>query len=317
MKPSVIVWDLETVPDLCGFAAANDLVGKRDADIREALGNQFPKHIYHSIVCIGALVAHRESDHWAVDALGAPHVGERTENQLIASFCDKIAELKPQLVTFNGNSFDLPVLRYRAMIHSVSAPGLAARLYFNRYTEDAVDLCDILSSFAPHTKASLNELSKIMGLPGKPEGIDGSEVERYFHEGRIKEIAEYCEIDVVNTYQVWLRYELFRARLSESEHRASERSLADFVAARVNTVPHFHRAEIAVPELRVGEVEDLHRDSAPAGKATSIETWVADLLDKPEKKRAASLYELLLRLNLDMSHLDEAREAYVHRLGLR
>jgi predicted PolB exonuclease-like 3'-5' exonuclease len=239
MKPSVIVWDLETVPDLRGFAAANDLVGKPE-DIREALGNRFPKHIYHTIVCIGALVAHRESDHWAVDALGAPHVGERTEKQLIASFCDKIAELKPQLVTFNGNSFDLPVLRYRAMIHGVSAPGLAARLYFNRYTEDAVDLCDILSSFAPHSKASLNELSKIMGLPGKPEGIDGNEVERYFLEGKIKEIADYCEIDVVNTYRVWLRYELFRGRLSESEHQTSERSLADFIGARVDTKVHLN-----------------------------------------------------------------------------
>ena len=42
-----------------------------------------------------------------------------------------------------------------------------------------------------------------MGLPGKPEGIDGGEVERYFLEGRIKEIADYCETDVVNTYPVW------------------------------------------------------------------------------------------------------------------
>jgi 3'-5' exonuclease len=232
MKPSVIVWDLETVPDLAGFAAANDLVGKSDADIRGELGNKFPKHIYHTIVCIGALVAYRESDHWAVDALGAPHIGERTEKQLIATFCDKIAELKPQLVTFNGNSFDLPVLRYRAMIHGVSAPGLAARLYFNRYTEDAVDLCDILSSFAPHSKASLNELSKIMGMPGKPEGIDGNEVERYFLEGRIKEIADYCETDVVNTYRVWLRYELFRGTLSQDVFEASERKLADFARAR-------------------------------------------------------------------------------------
>jgi len=97
----------------------------------------------------------------------ARHVGERPEKELIASFIDRIAELTPQLVTFNGNTFDLPVLRYRAMIHAVAAPGLTARPYFNRYTEDALDLCDVLSSFAPHTKASLNELSKIMGLPGQ------------------------------------------------------------------------------------------------------------------------------------------------------
>jgi 3'-5' exonuclease len=66
MQPSVIVWDLETVPDLRGFAAANDLVGKSDVEVREAIGDKFPKHIYHSIVCIGALIAHREPDHWAL-----------------------------------------------------------------------------------------------------------------------------------------------------------------------------------------------------------------------------------------------------------
>ena len=234
MNGTVIVWDLETVPDLRGFATANDLVGKTETHVRAFLGNRFPKHIYHSIVCIGALVAHRESDHWAVDALDAPHVGERTEKQLIGAFCDTIAELNPELVTFNGNSFDLPVLRYRAMIHGVSAPGLAARPYFNRYTEDALDLCDVLSAFAPRAKASLNELSKIMGMPGKPEGIDGTEVERYFLDGKIKEIADYCETDIVNTYRVWLRYELFRGQLSESEHEASEKNLAEFVRARAD-----------------------------------------------------------------------------------
>ena len=130
---SVIVWDLETVPDLRGFAAANDLDGKTDDEIREAMGDKFPKHIYHSIACIGALIAHRDNDRWVIDALGAPHVGERTEKELIASFVDKIEELSPQLVTFNGHSFDLPVLRYRAMTHSIAALGLSARPYFNRY----------------------------------------------------------------------------------------------------------------------------------------------------------------------------------------
>ena len=57
MKPSVIVWDLETVPDLGGFAAANDLVGKSEVEVREAIGDKFPKHIYHSIVWIGVSIA--------------------------------------------------------------------------------------------------------------------------------------------------------------------------------------------------------------------------------------------------------------------
>ena len=84
-QPSVIVWDLETVPDLVGFAAVHDLVGNSDVEVREAIGDKFPKHIYHSIVCIGALIAHWELDHRAVDAVGAPHIGERTEKQLIAA----------------------------------------------------------------------------------------------------------------------------------------------------------------------------------------------------------------------------------------
>jgi hypothetical protein len=52
---NVIVWDIETVPDLKGFAAANGHDGKADDEIRAAMGDKFPKHIYHSIVCIGVL----------------------------------------------------------------------------------------------------------------------------------------------------------------------------------------------------------------------------------------------------------------------
>jgi predicted PolB exonuclease-like 3'-5' exonuclease len=112
---NVIVWDLETVPDLKSFAAASGHVGKSDDEVRAELGDKFPKHIYHSIICIGALVAHRDdaAGHWIVDSIGAPHVGERSEKELIAAFVQKIAQASPQLVTFNGSSFDLPVLRPR------------------------------------------------------------------------------------------------------------------------------------------------------------------------------------------------------------
>jgi 3'-5' exonuclease len=144
-----------------------------------------PKHIYHSIICIGALVAHQENGHWVVGSLGAPHVGERTEKALISSFVDRIARLTPQLVIFNGSSFDLPVLRYRAMVHGVAAPGLSL-----------------------------------------------------YRDGRIRDIAEYCESDIVNTYRVWLRYELFRGRLSDPAFQASEDNLIEFIKAQGNTKPH-------------------------------------------------------------------------------
>jgi predicted PolB exonuclease-like 3'-5' exonuclease len=112
------------------------------------------------------LIARQQDDHWVVDALGAPHVGDRSERD--AAFVDRIAELNPQLVTFNGSSFDLPVLRYRAMVHKVPAIGLSARPYFKRYTDDAIDLCDVLSSFSHSAKSTLHELCRVMGLSGKP-----------------------------------------------------------------------------------------------------------------------------------------------------
>jgi predicted PolB exonuclease-like 3'-5' exonuclease len=124
------------------------------------------------------------------------------------------------------------------MVHGVSAPGLVARPYFHRYRDDAIDLCDVLGSFNSQAKAKLHELCRVLGLPGKPDGMSGAEVEKYYRDGHIHEIAEYCESDVPNTYRVWLRYELFRGRLSQVDFEASEANLIEFVTARGNTKPH-------------------------------------------------------------------------------
>ena len=153
-EQSIIVWDLETIPDLAAAARLFDLGDASDAEVREVLGPGFPKHPLHKIVCIGALVASRGPDGWRVDALGAPHIGERSEAHLIRDFIEKIGQLRPQLITFNGHSFDLPVLRYRAMVNRVPAAGLHVRQYFHRYTEDALDLCDVLGSYCLAQRSS-------------------------------------------------------------------------------------------------------------------------------------------------------------------
>jgi 3'-5' exonuclease len=112
-EQSVIVWDLETVPDLAAGARMLGLGNVADTEIREALGPGFPKHPLHKIACIGALIASRHPGGWRIDALGAPHIGERPEAQLINDFIEKIDELRPQLITFNGHSFDLPPPDFR------------------------------------------------------------------------------------------------------------------------------------------------------------------------------------------------------------
>jgi predicted PolB exonuclease-like 3'-5' exonuclease len=237
-EQSVIVWDLETVPDLAAAARMLDLGKATDAEVREALGSGFPKHPLHKIVCIGALVATRQPEGWCVDALGAPHIGERTEAKLISDFIEKIGQLLPQLVTFNGHSFDLPVLRYRAMVNRVSAGGLEVRRYFHRYTDDALDLSDALGSYVPGAKVKLDEISKILGLSGKPHGIDGSRVEEMVLAGQIEEVARYCESDVLNTYRVWLIYELFRGSITAQELGWSDAQIREFVRTHKSANQH-------------------------------------------------------------------------------
>ena len=89
VEQSVIVWDLETVPDLAAAARMLDMVEEPEADVRCALGSGFPKHPLHKIVCIGGLIASRQTEGWRIDALGAPHIGERTEGELISAFVEK------------------------------------------------------------------------------------------------------------------------------------------------------------------------------------------------------------------------------------
>jgi predicted PolB exonuclease-like 3'-5' exonuclease len=241
-EQTVVVWDLETVPDLAAAARMLDLGAAPEAEVREAPGSGFPKHPLHKIVCIGALVASRQSEGWRIDALGAPHIGERTEAKLISDFIEKIGQLLPQLITFNGHGFDLPVLRYRAMVNRVSAGGLQVRQYFHRYTDHALDICDALGSYMPGAKVKLDEVSKILELTGKLEGIDGSRVEEMVLAGQIEEVARYCESDVLNTYRVWLVYELFRGSITAKELEWSELEIRDFVVTRKAANPHLYAA---------------------------------------------------------------------------
>lgn len=239
MSRFAIIWDLETIPDHDAFRRISNCPDASDDEVAELMGDKFAKLPLHQIACIGAVVAERSEAGWGVVAIGAPHIGQRGEAEIIDAFIGRIEELRPQLVTFNGHGFDLPVLRYRAMIHALSAPGLQCRAYFNRYSDDCLDLCDALSSFDARSKMKLDALCRVLGLAGKPDGIDGSQVSEFVRQGRIQEVANYCETDVVNTYRVFLRYELFRGNLTPSEYQQSEDDVREALQSKLDEKPHF------------------------------------------------------------------------------
>jgi predicted PolB exonuclease-like 3'-5' exonuclease len=133
------------------------------------------------------------------------------------------------------------------MVNRLSAVGLQVRPYFYRYGEKALDLCDVLGSYVPGAKVKLDEVAKILGITGKPDGVDGSRVEEMVAAGQIGEVARYCESDVLSTYRVWLVYELFRSSITAREHAWSEAQLRDFVTSRRSANPHLCKA-VGIPE---------------------------------------------------------------------
>jgi predicted PolB exonuclease-like 3'-5' exonuclease len=220
-----MVFDLETVPDLDALTRLYGLAPTETAQAEARLNGKFAKLPFHRIVCIGALVARLRGGAWSVETLDAPHCGAHDEATLIGDFARRVEALRPQLVTYNGNAFDLPVLRYRALVNRVQAPGLTGRPYFHRYADAALDLCDVLSNFQPGGKVGLDALCRALDLPGKPDGIDGSRVYEFLRAGRIAEIAAYCRADVAATYRLWLVLQHTSGNLDSKAYRQSQADL--------------------------------------------------------------------------------------------
>ena len=229
MAKCVLVFDLETVPDLPAIARAHGLDDPDEAAAREALWEKLAKDPFHQIVCIGTLIAEQVDREWQVRSIDAPHAEKCSERELIAGFVNRIAELRPRLVTFNSSRF----VRYRVMVNTLSAPGLTY------YVEDAVDLCDCLSFFSSNAKVKLPELCRALGLPGKPDEIDSAKVEEFVSAGRFAEVASHYECHVVSTFRAWLRYEFSRGMLSRSEFDASEDNLFEYLTGKLATKPQF------------------------------------------------------------------------------
>ena len=228
----VLVFDIETVPhvdgirtlrDLSADMPAADVAEKAFEERREKTGNDFlPLHL-HQVVAISCVL--RDRDSFRVWSLGEPQDDEKV---LIQRFFDGIEKYTPQLVSWNGSGFDLPVLHYRALLHQVQGArywdmGEEDREfkwnnYISRYHARHLDLMDLLAAYQPRASAPLDEVSQLLGFPGKI-GMSGDKVWDTYQAGNIADIRAYCETDVVNTYLVYLRFQLMRGVYDEQRYQ--------------------------------------------------------------------------------------------------
>ena len=230
MNP-VLVFDIETVPDIAGLRRLHGMDSSlSDHDVaetafqlrRQSHGNDFLPHYLHRVLVISCVLHDR--DHFKVWSLGA--AGE-SEGEIIQRFFDGIEKYTPQLVSWNGGGFDLPVLHYRGLMHGVKASRywdmgeddreFKWNNYIGRYHQRHLDLMDLLAMYQGRANAPLDALAQLMGFPGKL-GMDGSAVWGAFQDGRLEDIWRYCETDVVNTYLVYLRFQLMRGALTPAQH---------------------------------------------------------------------------------------------------
>ena len=246
---NVLVFDIETVPDVAGARRLGDFQGLDDAAVAEALfaqrrqatGGEFLRHHLHRVVAISLVL--REGEQLRVWSLGRPESGEA---EIIARFFAGLEKYTPTLVSWNGCGFDLPVLHYRALVHGIAAPRywengdghreFRFNNYTNRYHQRHTDLMDVLSGFQPRAAAPLDEIATLMGLPGKM-GMSGARVWEAFLGGDIIGIRDYCETDVLNTYLVWLGFERMRGVIDRPRHQEECQRLRDWLAAQER--PHF------------------------------------------------------------------------------
>jgi len=248
----ILVFDLETVPDVDGLRRLrpewrelpDDEVAQRAFDARrERVGSDFLQHHLQRIVTIGC--AFRDTQGFRVRCLGTR---DDPEPRLIQDFFRLIERYTPQLVSWNGGGFDLPVLHYRALVHGVNAGrywdlgeddrDFRWNNYISRYHMRHTDLMDVLAMYQPRASAPLDDIARLAGFPGKL-GMDGSQVWSAYQAGQIDAIRAYCETDVVNTYLVYRRFERMRGALSDE---AYQQDLA-LVRAALAALPDSHWRE--------------------------------------------------------------------------
>lgn len=231
----VCIFDCETIPDIDLVRQNFDLKGLSDSDAidkaqkdyaNEHNGSTFLPLPYHRLVTLSAVIANDFGEFIKVGDFGN---GSDNEEEIIRHFFSFIDEKNPRLVSFNGRGFDMPMLLIRAMRYNISFPAWFDQNnpqlnkskwenYRQRYSEAFhTDLLDSLGNFGAVRNLKLDLICTMAGIPGKYD-VSGDQVTTLYFQGELEKIKEYCQSDVLNTYWLWLKYELLQGKLTIEDY---------------------------------------------------------------------------------------------------
>ena len=247
---NILVFDIETIPDTLTGRRLHDLEGLSDKEVAEVMFNHrrqetdgasdFLRLHLHKVVAISVVLS--TSGDINVWSLGSE---EANEKELLIRFYEGTEKYTPKLVSWNGRGFDLPVMHYRALLHGIQASrywetgnedqSFRWNNYISRFHERHTDVMDLLAGYEYRAVAPLDQIATMLGYPGKM-GMSGDKVWDTYLRGDINSIRNYCETDVLNTYLVYLRFELMRGNFTHSTFESECTRLKNFL--KTDTKPH-------------------------------------------------------------------------------
>ncbi|AMO24725.1 3'-5' exonuclease [Ramlibacter solisilvae] len=249
----VLVFDIESIPDIAGLRQLRvDPEHFTDEDVYKAWREEragdgksdfMPLHLQRILV-ISCVFRNAEGlrVHSFVDRDNA------SEGKVVQSFFNALEKHAPQLVSWNGGGFDLPVLHYRGLRHGVVANKywdmgeddreFKFNNYIGRYHMRHLDLMDLLALYQPKNNAPLDAMAKLCGFPGKL-GMDGSQVYAAYLEGKTEDIRRYCETDVMNTYLLYCRFQRMRGGFTETEYEQEIAFVKSTLSAQAPAEAHW------------------------------------------------------------------------------
>jgi len=244
-----LVFDIETIPDVAFGRRLYNLDGLPDEQVAKAMfalrrqgtGNDFLPHEQQRVVAISCALRSRDGlKLWSLGDVNS------SEAQLLERFFDGIEKFSPDLISWNGSGFDLPVLSLRALAAGVQAPrywetgdgdtAFRYNNYLSRFHWRHTDLMDVLSGFQGRGRVSLQNAAYLLGLPGKL-GFSGDQVWDAWLAGNLVGIRQYCETDVLNTYLIYMRFEMMRGRITRERYAEELERVKALL--RAGKEPHF------------------------------------------------------------------------------